>query len=295
MAINKSSTQKRLMNFAERKLRLFRDKFIRKYNNEQLPAEIYSEDQKFHSITFCITCMNRLFHLKETLKKNIEDNINYPHVEFVLINYNSQDGLDEWVKANMQKYIDQGILSYYYTNEPKNFHASIAKNLAHKVSEGEILCNLDGDNFTGKDFAFYINYMVNHHGENVLLHFRKKPFWGTEGRIVMSRDNFFKLGGYDETFLPIGHEDHDLINRAKAFGLEYHNIQVENFLRYLSNSTLEKSINCDDEPENYYNYESGNRKVSDDNIANNRLVANTEAGWGNIPLSKNFDNKFLKY
>ena len=42
-------------------------------------------------ISFCITCMNRLKHLQETLEKNILDNFLVDEVEFVVLDYNSQD------------------------------------------------------------------------------------------------------------------------------------------------------------------------------------------------------------
>ena len=62
-------------------------------------------------ISFCITCMNRLKHLQETLEKNILDNFLVDEVEFVVLDYNSQDGLEEWIAQSMMKYIEMGILS----------------------------------------------------------------------------------------------------------------------------------------------------------------------------------------
>ena len=68
-------------------------------------------------ISFCITCMNRLKHLQETLEKNI-DNFLVDEVEFVVLDYNSQDGLEEWIAQSMMKYIGDGcILVYYRTTE----------------------------------------------------------------------------------------------------------------------------------------------------------------------------------
>ncbi len=278
----------------ERILRGVRDNYFRKYNYEKLPEAIYSKDQKFHSVSFCITCMNRLFHLKDTLEKNIKDNLSYTNVEFIVVNYNSKDDLEAWMKKHMQQYIDQGVLNYYRTDEPESFHASIAKNLSHKLAQGEILCNLDGDNYTGKDFAYYINYLFNQYGKDLLLQFTKKPFWGTEGRIVLSKENFMNLGGYDESFLPIGHEDHDLINRAKASGLNYRNIQIENFLRYLSNTEKEKAENCADGKTGYYDLEKNNREISNQNISSGRLKANPE-GMKKFKIYKNFSDEPLDY
>jgi hypothetical protein len=278
----------------ERYLRDFRDLYLRNYKHEKLPQEIYAPSLEKKSISFCTTCMNRFFHLKQTFIKNVQDNQNYPNVEFVLLNYNSQDELHAWAKETLPPFIEKGIVSYYHTTVPQVFHASIAKNLAHKVAKGEIVVNLDGDNFTGRDFAYYVNYAMHKHGDNALLQFKKAPYWGTEGRIVMLKKHFIDLGGYDEALDAIGHEDHDLMDRAKAMGLEYTNIQIENFLHYLSNTTKEKAENCAVEPDNYYGYESRNRMVSKKNIEEGRLKANLD-GWGMFPLYKNFSEEAIIY
>lgn len=275
----------------ERNLRTFRDMNLRKYNDVQLPAEIY-EQSHYYSISFCSTCMNRLFHLKHTLEKNILDNISYPKVEFVLIDYNSQDGLESFAKEKLSKYINDGVLNYYKTFEPQRFHASKAKNLSHALAKGDIVCNVDGDNFTGKDFAFYINYLFNQHGKDKIYQFHKPPYWGTVGRLCFYRENFMRLGGYDEAFLPIGHEDIDLVNRGREMGFEFKPEQLENFQRYLSNTTLEKSINCTEEVEDYYKLEGSNRALSDDNIRNGILKANA-GGMENFIVYKNFGEEAL--
>ena len=44
-----------------------------------------------HKISICTTCMDRGFDLKKTLPKNIEDNKSYPHLEFVILDYNGKD------------------------------------------------------------------------------------------------------------------------------------------------------------------------------------------------------------
>ena len=284
--INKFIPQK-----LERKIRTFRDKNLRTYKIEKLPAEIYTP-KKFYSISLCITCMNRLFHLKETIEQNIQDNAAYPNIEFVLIDFNSQDGLEEYVRANLMSYIDKGILNYYKTKEPKNFHASYAKNLSHALAKGEIVCNLDGDNFTGKDFAYYLNFLFNQKGHNNIYQFFKRPYWGTVGRLSFYKENFFKLGGYDESLLPIGHEDLDLINRANEMGIPLHQTQIENFLKYLSNTTKEKAENCTDTDEDYYSLVGGNIEISTNNIKNGKLKANPD-GMKNFVVYRNFQDQPL--
>ncbi len=282
-----------LRQLVERKIRDIRDAYFRSYKNEKLPEEIFQHKEHL-TISFCTTCMNRLFHLKQTYARNVKDNQNYPGVEFVLVNYNSQDGLHDWARKNLTEYIDRGLVNYYHTDEPDLFHASIAKNLAHKVATGDIVCNLDADNFTGKDFAFYINHQMQREGLSTMIQFKKAPYWGTEGRIVLSKKQFVELGGYDEALAPIGHEDHDLMDRAKAFGLKYKNVQIENFLHYLSNTTFEKAVNVSKDAVRYYDLESTNRELSQKNIREGKLRAN-ESGWGMVPLMKNFSEEKKVY
>ena len=159
--------------------------------------------------------MNRLYQLEKTYIKNILDNIDYPNIEFVLVNYNSNDGMDQWARDTLGEYIDRGIVSYYHTKEPESYHLCKAKNLSHKLATGDILCNLDGDNYTGRDFAFYLNYLFNRDGIKNLYQFTKPPFWGTVGRIAVHQETFYNLGGYDESLHAVGHDDIDFLNVPK--------------------------------------------------------------------------------
>ena len=73
------------------------------------------------------------------------------------------------------------------------------------------------------------------------------------------------------------------------------NIEIENFLRYLSNTTKEKSMNFEDENAYYYNYETGNRKTSNDNIAAGKLIANVNTAWGSTAMFKNFTDEVVRF
>ncbi|HEY3402113.1 MAG TPA: glycosyltransferase family A protein [Ohtaekwangia sp.] len=279
----------------ERKLRIYLDRYWRQYKVEDLPPAIYSDALAKKSISFCTNCMNRLYHLRHTVEKNIKANQDYPNVEFVLMNYNSGDGMHEWVQKHLMNYIESGILNYYYTGDPQYFHMSKAKNLAHRLAKGDIVCNLDGDNFTGMDFAFYINYMFNKCGDEIILRFNKPQFSGTEGRIVLTRKNFEKLGGYDESFYPAGYQDFDLIDRAKAMGLAFENIEIENFLRYLSNTIQEKSTGLSAKKIDFHNYRELNRLKSVENLNAGKLISNTGTEWGKVKVYKNFSTEPFLY
>ena len=50
------------------------------------------------SLSFCINCKNCLHQIKETLRKNLDDNILHnDFIEFVLVDFASSDGLQNWI------------------------------------------------------------------------------------------------------------------------------------------------------------------------------------------------------
>lgn len=192
---------------------------VRKFINK------YKKVDKYYKISFCITSMDRLPHLQKTLIKNIENNISYPNIEFVLLDYNSKDGLEQWVKNNCQKYLEKNILKYHRVDWPTKFHMSNAKNISHQLATGEILCNLDADNFTNKSFAFFINFEFNKNYN--IIGFSRGLYSGFGGRIFLSKNNFAKLAGYDENFIGWGFEDLDFKSRALDLGLS--SVKIPNF------------------------------------------------------------------
>ena len=61
-------------------------------------------------LSFCMTCMNRLYQLKETLTKNLNDNRHDSHeIEFILVDFNSTDGLSEYIVENFESDIKSGF------------------------------------------------------------------------------------------------------------------------------------------------------------------------------------------
>src|SRR5688500_16222137 len=176
-----------------------------------------------HKISFCTVCMNRLHHLKQTLLVNIKDNDDYENLEFVLLDYNSMDGLQDYIQDNLAEYIKSGRLKYYKICEPKYFHRSHSRNLVFKLANGELICNIDADNYTGKGFASFINasfcnenlICLNTIGINSAAN--KKDVLG---RICVRKEDFLAIGGYDEYIESYGFEDYDFINRLELHGIK---------------------------------------------------------------------------
>jgi len=189
-------------------------------------------------IAFCITCMNRLSHIQQTLVQNMEDNWLPDDVEFILLDYNSTDGLEEWVKT-LQKYIDLGILHYYRTEAPKLYHRSHSRNIAFRLSTAEIVCNLDADNFLGFGFAEYI---INKFAETedkifITSNFRTRNVYG---RFCAYRSDFMHIRGYNESLTGYGAEDADLFNRLIRSGLKINIFYGEDFYKFVEHSYKER-------------------------------------------------------
>jgi glycosyltransferase involved in cell wall biosynthesis len=175
-----------------------------------------------YKISFCIICMNRTHHLKQTLIKNIEDNCDYDNWEIILLDYNSQDGMEGWVKEILTGYIASGKVVYYQTPDPHRFNHSHAKNVAFKLATGDIICNINADNFTGLHFASYVNESFNKKIDQVLtpIYFTeqkkdKKPPRDIMGKVCVRKSDFLKVNGFDESMTMYGYEDYDFINRLE--------------------------------------------------------------------------------
>lgn len=203
----------------------------------------------YHKISLCITCMNRLDHLKKTLGKNIKNNADYLNLEFVLLDYNSNDGLQDWVLNNFRKELAEDRLVYYRTDEPKYFQMSRAKNISHTLASGNIVCNLDADNYTGKDFAFYINSVMQSSINIIGVHKKDNKIFPSHisdcgGRIFLTKENFLKMGGYNEKFIGWGLEDIEFTKRAAILGLRTEDIP-RSFLGAIThnNCLREKNMN----------------------------------------------------
>ncbi|PCJ99199.1 MAG: hypothetical protein COA45_05910 [Zetaproteobacteria bacterium] len=204
-------------------------------------------------ISFCTTCMGRAHHLKETLPKNIRDNPAREgmDVEFVVLNYNSQDDLHEWMTTDpeMKAHIESGLVRYGKTTDPEFFHMSHAKNMVHRMATGDVLCNLDADNYLGVGFAELLHQSFSENMDIVVNpSVRVSRLFGKDdqgffGRVAISKDSFMALGGYDEEFSGWGGEDTDFMQRAKGLGVEHHRIDSLKYLDVIKHSNLERVDN----------------------------------------------------
>jgi glycosyltransferase involved in cell wall biosynthesis len=191
-------------------------------------------------ISLCTVCMNRAQHIKQTLERNILDNLDYEETEVILIDYNSRDDLETYVREELSVYIDSNRLTYYKTRTPEYFNRSHSRNIAFRLATGDIICNVDADNFTGPGFAAYLNALFESTRDQF---FYANERFDVIGRIAVRKENFYKVGGFDERMVFYGFEDTDFMHRLMKSGLRPGVIGEKHFLSALTHSNKERMAN----------------------------------------------------
>lgn len=193
--------------------------------------------------------MNRLNQLRSTLLANLNAASSCSNVEFLILDYNSQDGIEDWAKKTLMPFIDAGILNYYRILTPQVFSHSHSKNLAFRLASGNILCNVNADHFLGTGFVEYINSIF--FGEsNVVLspldvikldpNYRMPKDIG--GKVCLHKKKFEQVRGFDERMTVYGFEDMDFVNRLFRSGCSLKRIENLAFLNFLQHEDSERFI-----------------------------------------------------
>ncbi|UCJ05015.1 hypothetical protein KTO58_15050 [Chitinophaga pendula] len=193
--------------------------------------------------------MNRLFTLKETLPGNIACSRRFPNTEIILLDYNSSDGLESWVKENCLQYIEEGILSFYRIIDPlpRYFSHAHSRNIAFRLATGNIICNVNADYHVGDNILGYVSNELPVNDPLALIADLNGADRDNIGRICLRTADFHTVGGFDESFKGYGYEDIDLSLRLKMSGVH---------LKYLPNTFFNNYVSHDDirRFENSYDY-----------------------------------------
>lgn len=161
-------------------------------------------------ISFCTWIRNRLHQFRRVVDVNLERMRDFD--QWCVLDVGSNDGLYEFIRDRVT---DPRVV-YRRIPAPEKMHFSKLYNLSHALGRGDILCNLDADNFIGPEFCEWLDFNV---GPNRICH-AWSTNWedGTYGRIAMTPEMFKRLGGYDEDLDHVGCQDTDILQRAQKLG-----------------------------------------------------------------------------
>lgn len=231
-------------------------------------------------VSFCTTCMNRLYHLRETYPRNLERSLTFPHAEFVLLDYGGTDGVEEWVKSELGEHLSSGRLKFYRTDEPRYWVAAHAKNIAHRRASGEILCNLDSDVSIPERFCEFVEESFSKN-RRIVMAFKSEDAAGNNGCagfVAATREDFYSVNGYDESInLGWGYDDMNYQFRVRMQnGLEL--FTPPPVLSCIQHSNEVRTANC--QLKDIQETMAVSRHICEEAAISRDYIANRGVSWG---------------
>lgn len=146
-------------------------------------------------LSYCTTCYNRLWQIAKTLPYNTQYLKCY-EVELVIVAYND-DSILPFLQANYADYLNDGRIRVIEHTEDKIFSdgshwsCGYVKDIAHRQAIGDVLFNLDADNFIDNELHETLLTLP----VNTLL-ITKQSEWlpdGRSGRIGCHKSDYGKI------------------------------------------------------------------------------------------------------
>lgn len=184
--------------------------------------------------------MNRLHHFRTTFERNVLDNDSYSKLQFLVLDYNSSDGLEDWMKTNWMPLIKSKRVVYARTTTPRFFNRSHSRNMMFRLAQSDIIGNLDADVFTGKHYASFVNSKFSDHPNTYL---RAADYKDVCGKFAVLKNDFEAITGYDESMSGYGYEDIDLYTRLKLIDRKPVFMKEPEFLKFISHEAEERTKN----------------------------------------------------
>lgn len=234
------------------------------------------------SFSYCTTCRARLSDLQKTLPNNLKHLEHDDHV--VVLDYNSPDGLWEWLRSSFSSDLASGRLRIFRERTATRFMRCHAKNIAHLLGTNPVLVNLDADNLLKPGYTKALRAidwtstaMVNPDSGG----------GGHRGRVAVRADIFRKLGGHDESFVHgYGYEEIDLFLRARAMRLRWREVHVHPGDALPTPPAMKAATQLDaegaakDPVTSLLQSNKQHTHMSHTNLRRGKLVANAGRVWG---------------
>jgi len=252
-----------------------KDKF-KFFTKEKLP-EVVSKYRKQSIVT---TCMNRIEDLKQTFPLNVKNCLQYTNFEFVIVDYNSKDGLEEFIKDNCKNWYESGIIKYVKTTKPQYYSMTHSRNIGFLAATGEIVHSVDADSFVSNTFLDKVNKQAELFPKKAMF---TKGIQKLHGRLGFYKKEFIELGGYDESIEGYGFDDRDLWFRALFSG--YTLIQYSSEERDISSTRLQTQNNI--RIQNFKEKDlslmgKNNHNYMTEKLLRKEYIANIDKEWGKI-------------
>ena len=182
-----------------------------------------SEFNKPLKISLCTTCCNRIEDLRYTLPHNMKfiELYNKP-VEWVIVDYNSTNKTE--IKLALDEIKKPSNLDLKLIRSNEKWNIGRAKKLVHDSATGDVLINIDSDNFLGASYLDMIHQEISTNRLSIIYFSWTEEFrryrdeygldLGFMGKIAISKGIYKAIGGYTTDLIGYGGDDTDLINRA---------------------------------------------------------------------------------
>ena len=163
-------------------------------------------------ISYCTTCHQRVWQLAKTLPHNTQY-LKSGEVELVIVAYND-DSVKPFLQANYADYLGDGRIRVIEHDSDKvfadgrRFSCGYVKDIAHRAGLGNVLFNLDADNFIDDELHQTLLTLP----ANTLL-ITKQSEWlpdGRSGRIGCHKSDYGKIVYKDKG----RNDDGDFIHQA---------------------------------------------------------------------------------
>lgn len=156
------------------------------------------------ALCYITTCKGRLAHLRQSLPRIVAQ----PDVACVVVDYSCPEGAGAWVEATHPQ------VRVVRAEGERDFNLSRARNLGAQAAAAPWLGFFDADILLDPAFTrTIVPQLTPGH------FYRADPVTSqTWGSVICHRDDFARIGGYDEAYAGWGGEDDDLVSMLTMIG-----------------------------------------------------------------------------